>query len=106
MLTKDAEMAPASDPAIPPIAVPPLAFAQARGARIAYQDFGSGPTVISVPPMAQNIEVAWEWPDIRMMLERLGSFSRWIHFDKRGTGASDRGSRIPGVVESLASTNG
>ncbi len=80
-------------------AVPPTRFAQARGARIAYQDFGSGPTVVAVPPMAQNVEVAWERPELRSMFERFGSFSRWVQFDKRGTGASDRRTRIPGLDE-------
>ena len=79
--------------------VPPTHFAQARGARIAYQDYGSGPPVVAVPPMAQNIEMAWEWPAVRAMLERFGSFSRWVQFDKRGTGASDRRNRIPGLDE-------
>lgn len=80
--------------------VPPIRFAQARGARIAYQSFGEGPpTVVSVPPLAQNIEVAWEWPEIRWMLERFGSMSRWVPFDKRGTGASDRRSRVNGIDE-------
>ena len=80
--------------------IPPIRFAQARGARLAYQDFGDGPaTVVAVPPLAQNIEAAWEWPAIRSMLERFGSFSRWVHFDKRGTGASDRRVRVPGIDE-------
>ena len=82
------------------ISVPPTRFAQARGARIAYQIFGEGPpTVVAVPPLAQNIEVAWERPEIRWMLERFGSMSRWVPFDKRGTGASDRRSRVPGIDE-------
>lgn len=79
--------------------VPPIHFAQARGARIAYQDYGSGPTVVAVPPMAQNIEAAWEWPATRTMMETFGTFSRWIQFDKRGTGASDRRSQAPGIDE-------
>jgi len=70
--------------------VPPILFAQARGARIAYQDFGEGPVVLAIPPLAQNIELAWEWPDIRSMFERFAAFCRFIHFDKRGTGASDK----------------
>ena len=42
--------------------VPPTRFAPARGGRIAYQIYGEGPpTVVAVPPLAQNIEVAWEW---------------------------------------------
>lgn len=80
--------------------VPPTQFAEARGARLAYQDFGSGPaTVVSIPPLAQNIEMAWEWPEIRTMLERFGSFSRFIPFDKRGTGCSDRRSRVNAIDE-------
>lgn len=36
-------------------------FAPARGARLAYQVFGSGgQTVVAIPPTAQNIEMAWE----------------------------------------------
>jgi pimeloyl-ACP methyl ester carboxylesterase len=79
--------------------VPAIHFAQARGALIAYQDYGDGPAVVAVPPMAQNIEVAWERAKVRAMLERFGTFSRWIQFDKRGTGASDRRSHIPGLDE-------
>lgn len=76
--------------------VPPIHFAQSDGARIAYQVFGSGSApVLAVPPLAQNIEVAWERPEIRRMLERLGSFCRYVHFDKRGTGSSDRRIRVP-----------
>ena len=80
--------------------IPPLLYAQARGARLAYQVFGQdSPTILAVPPLAQNIEVAWEQPKIRRMLERFGSWSRFIHFDKRGTGASDRRSAVPGIDE-------
>jgi pimeloyl-ACP methyl ester carboxylesterase/DNA-binding SARP family transcriptional activator len=49
--------------------------------------------------MAQNIEVAWEWPELRAMFERFGSFSRYLHFDKRGTGCSDRRSHVAGIDE-------
>ena len=83
-----------------PGAVPPIRFADARGARLAYQDFGEGPaTVVSIPPLAQNVEMAWEWPEIRMMLERFGSFARFIPFDKRGTGCSDRRGRVNDIDE-------
>lgn len=79
---------------------PPVHFAEARGARLAWQVWGDGPpTMFAVPPLAQNIEEAWEWPMIREMLERFGRFSRYIVFDKRGTGASDRRSRVPGLDE-------
>lgn len=79
---------------------PPIRFAQARGARIAYQDFGQRePIVIAVPPLAQNLEIAFEAPLKRAMFARFAAFSRWIQFDKRGTGSSDRRVRIPGIDE-------
>jgi pimeloyl-ACP methyl ester carboxylesterase len=37
----------------------------------------------------------WEEPRSRYFLERLGSFSRLIRFDKRGTGLSDRDCGLP-----------
>ncbi len=67
---------------------------------MAYQVWGEGPaTIVAIPPFAQNIEAAWGWPDLRAMFERFGTFSRYLHFDKRGTGASDRTSRNPGIDE-------
>ncbi|MDW3212912.1 MAG: hypothetical protein R8G01_02865 [Ilumatobacteraceae bacterium] len=74
----------------------PIRFASAASTNIAYQVFGSGPpTMVSIPPMAQNIEHCWGWPGIRTMLDRFGSFCRFVHFDKRGTGASDRTCSCP-----------
>lgn len=79
---------------------PPIRFAAARGARIAYMDFGAGDhTMVAVPPLAQNVEVAWEWHEVRTMLVREAGFARIIPFDKRGTGSSDRTSRVPGIDE-------
>lgn len=72
-------------------ATAPIRFARAGTTSIAYQMFGTGPsTIVAVPPMAQNVEHCWGWPGIRSMLERFGSFCRYVHFDKRGTGASNR----------------
>ncbi|MEL7155492.1 MAG: alpha/beta fold hydrolase [Actinomycetota bacterium] len=79
---------------------PPVRFADSKGARIAYQQWGDGDVhLVGVPPAAQNIEMAWEWPDIAAMLERFGQFCIYTHFDKRGTGSSDRQSRVPGLDE-------
>lgn len=78
--------------------VPPIQFAEARGgARIAYQRWGTGPPVVAIPPAAQNIEVAWEWPGLRSIFERFGSFCDYVHYDKRGTGSSDRTIGVPHV---------
>lgn len=80
--------------------IPPIHFAPARGARLAYQMWGEGRrTIVAIPPTAQNIEMAWERPEIRRMFERFGSFSRFLHFDKRGTGSSDRRSHVAGIDE-------
>ena len=80
--------------------IPPIQFAPARSARLAYQVFGDGPvTMVAIPPTAQNIEVAWERPEVRRMFDRFSSFSRFLHFDKRGTGASDRRSQVQGIDE-------
>ncbi len=79
--------------------IPEIRFASARGARLAYQVLGHGPWLVAVPPTAQNIEMAWERPEIRAMFERFGSFCRFLQFDKRGTGSSDRRSVMPGLDE-------
>jgi len=70
---------------------PETRYAEADGVRIGYQCFGSGNrTVIGVPGFAQNIDVIWENAEAAAFFERLGSMCRVIHFDKRGTGVSDR----------------
>jgi hypothetical protein len=56
--------------------VPPVHFALSHGARLAYQVWGEGRAIVGIPPLAQKIEAAWEWPAIRTMLERFGAFSR------------------------------
>ena len=66
-------------------------FAHAGSVDIAYQTFGSGDTaVVWVPGWMSHVEAMWDLPDVRPVLERLGSFSRVVTFDKRGTGMSDR----------------
>ena len=70
------------------------------GSSIVYQVIGDGDvTIASVPPMAQNIEMAWEWPAIRRMFLGFGSFCRFVAFDKRGTGMSNRSLDIPRLDE-------
>lgn len=83
-----------------------MRFARVPGAAIAFQVWGEGPArLVIVPPLAQNVELAWERPEYRAMFARLGAFARVVHFDKRGTGASDRTDTLPTVderVEDLA----
>lgn len=78
--------------------VPPTRYARSGDVSLAYQVFGDGPvTIVSVPPLAKNIEIAWESAQYRRYFDRLASFSRYVHFDKRGTGASDRTVPVPSL---------
>ena len=71
--------------------VPETRYAKSDGIDIAYQSFGEGDvTFVAVPPIVSNIELVWEEPGWARFLRRLGSFCRVIHFDKRGTGMSER----------------
>ena len=69
--------------------VPSVAYATtADGTSIAYQSFGSGDVdVVTIPPFAQNIELAWELPANRRMLERMGSLHADRAVRQRDTGA-------------------
>jgi pimeloyl-ACP methyl ester carboxylesterase len=68
-----------------------IRYAESDGLQIAYETFGSGPRdLVFVHGWVTNVELIWEHPRTARSLERLGSFCRVIHFDKRGTGLSDR----------------
>jgi class 3 adenylate cyclase len=77
--------------------VPEIHYAVSGDVHVAYQSWGGGPALIGVPPFVQNIELLWQDPtgSYPRFLERLGSFARVTHFDKRGTGLSDR---VPGFI--------
>ncbi len=75
---------------------PETRYARSGDVSIAYQVTGDGPfDTVFVPPTASHVELAWQVPVLRAMFERLASFSRLIHFDKRGTGMSDRVTGVP-----------
>ena len=80
------------------LARPETKYADADGVRIAYQVFGEGGrTLIGIPGFAQHVELLWDEPHANRFLERLASMCRVIHFDKRGTGLSDRRLPAPGL---------
>lgn len=69
---------------------PETRYAKSGDVRIAYQVTGQGPVdLVFVPGFISNLEAHWEEPGYAHLLTRLSSFSRLIHFDKRGTGLSD-----------------
>ena len=70
--------------------VPAVSYADAQGVSIAWQQWGSGPDVLAVPPLVTNIEVTWENEFYRRFFEYVGRHVRLTVFDKRGIGLSDR----------------
>src|SRR5689334_12661852 len=71
--------------------VPETRYARSDGIDIAYQAFGDGDIpFVAVPPIVSNIEVIWEDPAAARFLRKFGTFARFIHFDKRGCGMSER----------------
>ena len=65
-------------------------YAKSGDVSIAYQVTGDGPLdLVLVPGFVSHVELVWEFPPARHMIERLASFARLITFDKRGTGLSD-----------------
>ncbi|HEV3240208.1 MAG TPA: adenylate/guanylate cyclase domain-containing protein [Casimicrobiaceae bacterium] len=72
-------------------APPRTQYARSAGVHIAYQVLGGGLLdLVYVPGWVSHVEQAWEEPSLARFLERLSSFARFITFDKRGTGLSDR----------------
>jgi class 3 adenylate cyclase len=75
---------------------PDTRYAKAGDVNIAYQVSGDGPLdLVLVPGFVSHLENDWEEPRSAHFLDRLGSFSRLIRFDKRGTGLSDRPPGLP-----------
>lgn len=65
-------------------------FARNGDVHLAYQIVGSGPIdLVLIDSWFHHVEMVWEIPELARILRRLASFSRLIHFDRRGTGLSD-----------------
>jgi class 3 adenylate cyclase len=63
---------------------------------VAYQVLGDAVRdLVVVNAWVTHLEVMWEQPRFRSMLEALSKDARVINFDKRGTGLSDRIRRVP-----------
>jgi class 3 adenylate cyclase len=66
-------------------------YAYSGDVAIAYATWGEGPPdIVFVHGFAGNIEVERETPHIRAFHDRIASFARFVIFDRRGTGLSDR----------------
>jgi pimeloyl-ACP methyl ester carboxylesterase len=85
--------------------IPPVRSARVGEVSLAFQVFGSGDRdVVVIPPMAHNIELMWERPEFRRIFDGMGRYARVVHFDKRGTGASDRTALVPTMDERVDDT--
>jgi class 3 adenylate cyclase len=63
----------------------------ADGVHVAYQVVGEGRDDLVWPgPFYWNCEYIWQMPQVERFLLSLGSFSRFVMFDPRGSGLSDR----------------
>jgi class 3 adenylate cyclase len=74
---------------------PETTYAPLGQDRVAYQVLGEGPDLVLTMGAFGHVDLMWEDPGVALFLRRLASFSRLIHFDRRGTGASDP---LPGNV--------
>jgi class 3 adenylate cyclase len=70
--------------------VPEVRFTTSGGSRIAWQQWGSGPDLLMIPPVISNVELLWEQELYRRAYEYYGEHLRVTTFDKRGVGLSDR----------------
>ena len=62
----------------------------ADGTRIAYHTLGEGRPIVSVPPWLADGEKDMERPEARALTESLAEGHRFVWFDRRGVGASQR----------------
>ncbi len=81
---------------------PVTRYAKSGDIHIAYQTFGAGPIDVAfMPGFISHVEHFWEDPNLARWFRRLGTFSRVILFDKRGTGLSDPVESLPGMDERM-----
>ena len=67
------------------------------GTRIAWAASGSGPPLLRAGHWLSHLELDWQSPVWRPLLEALGRAHRLVRYDQRGTGLSDRGARNFGL---------
>jgi pimeloyl-ACP methyl ester carboxylesterase len=81
---------------------PKTQYTKSGDLHIAYQVSGAGGLdLVVVPGFVSHLEYGWEHPWPAHYFERLGTFSRLIRFDKRGTALSDRVGGIPTLEQRM-----
>lgn len=80
---------------------PEIHYARSGDLRIAYQQWGKGPSLMIVPPLISNVEIVWEHELVGRTLEYLGNHFSCVQFDKRGIGLSDRFDEVPTLSQRI-----
>ena len=82
---------------------PETQYATSDGLSIAYQIWGDGPCdLVVVPGVTSHLEARLEFPGYVRWLRGMVVFSRFVIFDKRGNGMSDRIVGAPALDERVA----
>lgn len=82
---------PSPPSVVPALPTPKTRYVDSGGVNIAYQVFGDGPIdLVFVMGWVSHLEYFWTEPRFARFLHQLGTISRVILLDKRGTGLSDR----------------
>lgn len=69
----------------------PVQYARNGEATLAFRTMGEGEIdMVFVPGILSHVEIVFDEPGMARFFERLGTFSRVIVFDRRGTGMSDQ----------------
>jgi class 3 adenylate cyclase/pimeloyl-ACP methyl ester carboxylesterase len=69
---------------------PETRYAEFHDIHIAYQQFGDGPLdIMYVPNWTWSVDLIWDFPTIRPLLNELAALGRTLQFDMPGTGSSD-----------------
>ncbi len=81
--------------------IPETRYAKSGDVSVAYQVTGEGPVdFVWAPGTVSHLDLDWDPDDPRLpVIERLGTFTRLIRFDKRGTGLSDRPANVATLEE-------
>src|SRR5271163_1644150 len=81
---------------------PTTRYAGSGEVSIAYQVVGDGPIdILFSPGWISQVEHVWESPSLSRFLERFGTFSRFILFDRRGTGLSEPVATAPSLADEV-----
>jgi class 3 adenylate cyclase len=85
------------------VEIPETHYAHNGPVNLAYQTVGDGPiSVLLLKSGITHLDYFWQYPPVVRFIERFASFSRFVMFDKRGCGLSDRTVEPPTIAEDVS----